>query len=149
MNNSDLIVGLFTLLVTAVFYYFTRDLSRLSIIYVNYVLIILGSLSILVLVKALVRPERIAFFESVLERNNIIAGLLILLAYLLLLPVIGFLLASYLFFLVMTLYLSEARFTAKNILVSVIISLVVVSLFYAVFRHVLLVPLPEGMLFME
>ena len=145
MYNSDLIVGALTLVVAAVFYYFTRDISKLSVIYVNYVLIILGTLSLLTLIKGMVRPERIAFFESAVERNNIVVGLVILFAYLLLLPVLGFLPASYLFFLVMTLYLSEERFTNRNILVSVAVTIVVVSVFYVVFKHVLLVPLPEGM----
>lgn len=145
MYNSDLIVGILTLIVAAVFYYFTRDLSKLSVIYVNYVLIILGTLSLLTLIKGMVRPERIAFFESAVERNNIVVGLVILFAYLLLLPVLGFLPASYLFFLVMTLYLSEERFTTRNIFVSVAVTIVVVSVFYVVFKHVLLVPLPEGM----
>ena len=149
MYNSDLIVGTLTLIVTAVFYYFTRDLSKLSVIYVNYVLIILGTLSLLTLIKAMVRPERIAFFESAVERNNIVVGLVILFSYLLLLPVIGFLPSSYLFFLVMTLYLSEERFTTRNILVSVTVSIVVVSVFYAVFKYVLLVPLPEGVFYAE
>ena len=149
MYNSDLIVGTLTLVVAGVFYYFTRDLSKLSVIYVNYVLVILGTLSLLTLIKAFVRPERIAFFETAAERNNIIVGLAILFAYLLIIPVLGFLPASYLFFLVMTLYLSEERFTTRNILVSVAVTFAVVSIFYAVFKHVLLVPLPEGIFFTE
>ena len=149
MYNSDLIVGTLTLIVTAVFYSFTRDLSKLSVIYVNYVLIILGMLSLLTLIKAMVRPERIAFFESVVERNNIVVGLVILFAYLLLLPVIGFLPSSYIFFLVMTLYLSEERFTTRNIFVSMAVTFFVVSIFYGVFKYVLLVPLPDGIFFTE
>jgi 4-amino-4-deoxy-L-arabinose transferase-like glycosyltransferase len=149
MYNSDLIVGIITLSVTAIFYFFTRDLSKLSVIYVNYVLLALGTLSLLCLIKAMVRPERITFFETAVERNNIIVGLTILFAYLLLLPVIGFLPASYLFFLIMTLYLSEERFSTSNILISAAVTFVVVSVFYGVFKHVLLVPLPEGFFFTE
>jgi putative tricarboxylic transport membrane protein len=149
MYNSDLIVGIFSLAFTAVIYFATRDLSRFSAIFINYVLVILGTLSILEIIKGLVKPSRIAFFESAVERNNILAGLLILMVYLILLPVIGFLLSSYLFFLVMSLYLSEERFTTRNILGSVALSLVTVTIFYLIFRHVLLVPLPEGIFYSE
>lgn len=149
MYNSDLLVGIFSLVVTVAFYWATRDISRLSAIYVNYVLMILGVLSVLEIIKGLVRPERIAFFESAVERNNILVGLTILVIYLVLLPVLGFLPSSYLFFLTMTLYLSEERFTTRNILISVALTFVVVTVFYLVFRYVLLVPLPEGMFVAE
>jgi hypothetical protein len=145
MYNSDLLVGIFSLVFTAVFFWSTRDITWLSAIYVNYVLVILAVLSVLEIVKGMVKPERITFFESVMERNNILTGLVILVSYLILLPILGFLPSSYLFFLVMTLYLSEERFTTSNILISVALAFVIVTVFYLIFRYVLLVPLPEGM----
>lgn len=146
--NSDLLVGVCSLVVAIVFYSYTRGLSKLGAIFVNYVLVILGALSVMTIIKGFIKPERIAFFESAIERNNIMAGLSILIVYLALMPFIGFLPSSYLFFLVMNLYLAEGkRFSTRNIVISVIMSVLVVTAFYLIFRYVLLVPLPEGSLF--
>ena len=87
-------------------------------------------------------PER--FFESAIERNNILTGVGILAVYLFFMPKIGFLPASYLFYLVLSLYLSEDRLSKRNILVSVLLSGGVVALFYFLFHQVLEVPLPRG-----
>jgi hypothetical protein len=147
MLNSDLLVGVFSLAVAALVYFLTRDLSRLGGVFVNYVLTILVFLSVLEIIKGLVKPDRITFFESVIERNNIFVGLAMLALYLAVLPLVGFLPSSYCYFTAMTLYLGEDRFSTKNILVSALLSVLVVTAFYVIFRHVLEVPLPEGSLF--
>jgi len=149
MLNSDIIVGLFSLLLAALFWFFTRDLSLLGGLFVNYVLVILTILGLLVTIKGFVKPERIRLFESVVERNNVLIGTGILLGYLIILPFVGFLPSSFLFFLVMTVYLGEDRFTTRNIVQSALLSAVVVTLFYLIFKHVLEVPLPKGSLFYD
>lgn len=149
MLNSDIIVGVSSLLLAAVFWFFTRDLSRLGGIFVNYVLVILTILGLVVTIKGFVKPERIRLFESAVERNNVLIGTGILLGYLIVLPFIGFLPSSFLFFLVMTVYLSEERFTTRNIVLSTVLSAVVVTLFYLIFKHALAVPLPKGSLFYD
>jgi hypothetical protein len=73
----------------------------------------------------------------------------ILLCYLIVLPFVGFLPSSFLFFLVMTVYLGDDRFTTRNIVQSAVLSAVVVTLFYLIFKHVLEVPLPKGSLFYD
>jgi len=143
--NSDLVISVIGLVLAGVVYYFTRDLSRLGVIFVNYVLIGLTVFSVLVLIKAFTKPEHIMFFDSVVERNNIVIGVSILLVYLLALPVIGFLPASYIFYFCFNLYLSEERFTRKSILTSVLLSALVVTLFYCIFQLGLGVPLPTAM----
>jgi len=149
MLNSDFIVGFFSLLLAALFWFFTRDLSVLGGLFVNYVLVILTILGLLVTIKGFVKPERIRLFESVVERNNVLIGTGILLGYLIILPFVGFLPSSFLFFLVMTVYLGEDRFTTRNIVQSALLSAVVVTLFYLIFKHVLEVPLPKGSLFYD
>ena len=143
--NSDLVISVIGLVLAAGVYYFTRDLSRLGVIFVNYVLIGLAVFSMLTLITAFTKPEYITFFDSVIERNNIVIGVGILLCYLLMLPVIGFLPSSYIFYFAFNLYLSEERFTRKGIQTSLLLSVVVVTVFYCIFQLGLGVPLPTAM----
>ena len=142
--NSDIIIGVFTAALTILVYFVTRDLSKLGVIFVNYVLTVMGCLSVIVLVKGFIRPEKLKFFESAMERNNILVGVVILLIYLIVLPLVGFLPSSYCFYFVFNLYLAEERFTLKNILTSALLTFLVVTGFYIVFHYFLEVPLPAG-----
>jgi hypothetical protein len=144
MLNSDLIIGVIGLIIAGIAYSVTRDLSFLGGVFVNYTLIIIVSLATLMIIKGLVKPERLRFFESTIERNNVVIGIGILAVYLFFMPRIGFLPASYLFFLALSLYLSEDILSKRNIVVTALISGGVVALFYFLFRHVLEVPLPQG-----
>lgn len=149
MLNSDLIVGASTLVLAGVAWWATRDLSLFGGVFVNFTLWALLIFSLMELVKGFVKPEMIAFFESREERNNVVAGLGILGGYLVLLPFVGFLPSSLLFFTVMNSYLGEHKLTRGSILRSVLLSMVVVAVFYIVFKYVLEVPLPKGSLFEE
>ena len=142
--NSDLIIGLFTAALTILAYFVTRDLSKLGGIFINYILVVMGALSLVVLFKGFVKPEKLKFFESVVERNNILTGIVILLIYLIFLPLVGFLPSSYCFYFAFNLYLGDDRFTVKNILTSAVLTFLVVTAFYFVFHYFLEVPLPVG-----
>jgi len=144
MLNSELIIGILTAVLIGVTYFASRDLSRLGGIFVNYILAIMSALMVIVLIKGFVKPERIKFFVSAAERNNIMVGLLILLLYLVFLPLAGFLLSSYAFYFVFNLYLADERFSRRNILQSAGLTFVVVTGFYLIFHHFLEVPLPSG-----
>lgn len=144
MLNSELIIGVFTAVLIGVTYFASRDLSRLGGIFVNYILAIMSVLTVIVLIKGFVKPERIKFFESAVERNNIMVGLLILLLYLVFLPLAGFLFSSYAFYFVFNLYLADDRFSRRNIFQSAGLTFVVVTGFYLIFHHFLEVPLPTG-----
>ena len=78
--NADLIVGGFTAALALFVFLVTRDVSRLGIVFIDAVLIIMGILSALILVKGFVKPERLKFFASTAERNNVVTGVAILLA---------------------------------------------------------------------
>lgn len=143
--NADLIVGCFTTALAIVVYAVTRDISPLGIVFVNTVLVIMGVLSAMILVKGFVRPERLKFFESAMERNNVVAGVGILLVYLIFLPLVGFLPASYVFYFAFNTYLTDDnRFATRNLIQSAAISVLVVTAFYFIFHHFLEVPLPTG-----
>ena len=110
----------------------------------DYTLVALTALALLTTAKGLVKTERIRFFESVVERNNVLVGICILLLYLIFLPLAGFLPASYAFYFCFNLYLADERFTTRNILSSAALTVLVVTAFYFIFHDFLEVPLPEG-----
>ena len=128
----------------ALVFFSTRTLSKLGGIFVDYVLIGLAALAAATIIKGFVNPERIVFFESAVERNNVLVGIGILALYLIFLPLIGFLPASYVFYFFFNLYLADERLATRNILSSAALTAVVVTAFYFIFHHFLEVPLPEG-----
>ena len=142
--NADLIVGILSLRLAALVYFSTRGLSKLGGVFVDYTLVALTALALLTTAKGLVKPERIRFFESVVERNNVLVGICILLLYLIFLPLAGFLRASYAFYFCFNLYLADERFTTRNILSSAALTVLVVTAFYFIVHDFLEVPLPEG-----
>ncbi|QJT08754.1 tripartite tricarboxylate transporter TctB family protein [Oceanidesulfovibrio marinus] len=147
MLNSDILIGSASLVIAAVIFFATRDLSKLGGIFVNYCLTVFVALAVLELIKGFIKPERVEFFTSVTERNNVVVGLVILIIYLAIMPFLGFLPSSFLFFTVMTLYLGEEGLTTRNILVSAGLAVVVVTMFYFIFKEFLMVPLPSGSFF--
>lgn len=142
--NSDLIIGFFSLGLAALVYFNTRELSKLGGVFVDYVLVAMVVLGAIIAIKGFVKPERIRFFESMTERNNVAIGVGILLLYLIFLPLAGFLASSYVFYFCFNLYLADHRFSTKNILVSALLTVVVVTVFYFIFSRFLGVPLPES-----
>ena len=140
--NSDLIVGFFSLGLAALAYFNTRHLSKLGGVFVDYVLWAMMILGGIIVIKGFIKPERIRFFESAIERNNVAIGVGILLLYLIFLPLAGFLASSYAFYFCFNLYLADERFTTKNILFSALLTAAVVTAFYFIFKEFLGVPLP-------
>lgn len=148
--NGDLITSVFTAALAAIAYSVTRDLSTHGAVFVNYILVLMAVLSLLVFIKGFVRPEFVVFFESTIERNNVLAGTGILLLYLIFLPFAGFLPSSYIFYFAFNTYLAdEDRFSTRNLVQSTLISIVVVTAFYFIFHDFLGVPLPEGSWFSD
>jgi hypothetical protein len=144
MLNADLIIGVVSLVIAVTAWVPTRGLTLLGGVFVDYTLIVLASLGVVMVIKGIVKPEKLRFFESMVERNNILIGLGMLVVYLVFMPKVGFLPASYLMYAAFNWYLSEDRMRTRNIIVSVLVSLVVVTGFYLAFRNVLGVPLPKG-----
>lgn len=142
--NADLIVGIVSLGLAALVYFSTRELSKLGGVFVDYILVALTVLALITTAKGIIKPERVRFFESIVERNNVLVGICILLLYLIFLPLAGFLPASYAFYFCFNLYLADERFTTRNILSSAALTVLVVTAFYFIFHDFLEVPLPEG-----
>lgn len=148
--NGDLITSIATALLAVIVFSVTRNISRLGVVFVDYVLVAMAVLSLIVFIKAFIRPERVVFFESVIERNNVLAGTSILLLYLVFLPFAGFLPSSYIFYFAFNTYLAdENRFSKRKLFQSMLISVIVVTAFYFIFGDLLGVPLPEGSWFTD
>jgi hypothetical protein len=143
--NANLWIGIFCGGLALLVFFMTRDLSRLGSVYVNFVLATMAILSVVMIARGLLQPGKIRFFETREERTNVTVGVVILVVYLILLPITGFLAASYLFYFCFNLYLADKRFSRRNVLQSAFLSILVVTAFYFVFHDFLEVPLPESM----
>ena len=142
--NTDLAIGFVTIAVAIVAFANTRDLSPFGGLFVEHCTLALAVLGLLTIAKGFVRPERSAFFESSAERNRILAGTGILAGYLLLLPYLGFALASICFYFVMQQSLRTEATGARSLVLAALIAAVVTGALYGLFHYLLLVPLPTG-----
>jgi len=140
-------MGTIGLAVATLIYFFTRDLSPLGAIFINYCLIALAFLSLFFIVKGFKKPERLNLVESRLEINRVTAGLIMLAAYLALISAIGYLFASLGFYLVFSSYLAKKPFGLRAVAIAAISSAMAVFAIYAVFHYFLQVPLPAGAFF--
>ncbi len=147
--NSDLIMGGIALAIVTLTYFSTRNLSPLGGLFIYYCVVVMAFLGSLTILKGLIRPERLKFFESALERNRVITGLIILSVYLVVIPYLGFLPASYGFYFIFSLYLNKKRFEPVTVVISAISCTVVVTALYYVFYYFLQVPLPSSVWFFE
>ena len=142
--NSDLIMGIAALVVAAIVVLSTSGLSKFGSVFVFSCAGALGILGIVALFKAWLRPEKLALFESSLERNRILSGLGLLMVFLVLIPVAGFLLASLIFYVLMSLSLHDGQRDAGFLMARLVQAVLVVGALYLLFYHVLQVPLPSG-----
>jgi len=143
--NGDIIMGVVCLIVAAVVLYSTGGLSLYGGVFVRFSTGLLVLLGIASLIKGMKQPEKVLFFDSAAERSRIGTGVLLLAGYLVLIPIIGFVFASLLFYLIMSLTLKDKPITAMMVLSSVVQAVVVVGVLYSLFYFLLQVPLPVGM----
>ncbi len=142
--NSDLIMGISALIVAVIVIVSTTGLSKYGSVFVFSCAGVLSVLGLIALVKGVFKPEKIPFFESTLERNRILIGLLLLAVFLVLIPIVGFLIASFIFYVLMTLSLHDGQRDAKFLVVKSVQAVLVVGALYLLFYHGLQVPLPAG-----
>lgn len=140
--NSDLIIGVFALIIAITVLIVTQDLSKYGGVFVYSCAGVLATLGLITLIKGFTKPSKILFFESQLERNRVFTGLFMLAAYLIMIPIIGFLSASFIFYVLMSLTLHDTSITAKHVVFMLIQAVLVVGALYALFYYALQVPLP-------
>jgi len=144
-QNTDLIASIFMLIVVIVFWIQIPHLSsHLDILFPRFILICMLVLSLILLIKSLMKPDRKSLF---LVKNKIklliaiVAGIL----WISLFSVLGFFISSIVIFIFLTIILEEkSEKTPRNIISTVIVSLIIVIIVYFLFSKVLEVPLPKG-----
>ncbi len=140
--NSDLIMGVVALVIAAIVLVSTRDLSRYGGVFVYSCAAVLTVLGIVTLVKGFVNGDKVPFFESAIEKKRISSGLVLLALFLVAVPLTGFLTASFIFYILMSLSLREGSPGLKVAITLLTQAAVVTGALYWLFYSVLQVPLP-------
>lgn len=140
MINKNTYIAVGCLLCALLTYIGSRGLSFEGGLLIDSSIGILVLLSVILLVTTPRKPVKTAFFDSPSELKNLINLFLILSGFVFFLPKVGFLISGYAFYFAFTHYISPER----NLKKSILSSLVMVSIFFVVFKFLLGVPLPAG-----
>lgn len=146
--NTDLWSGLFGLAVAGVFWWGRGDVGRLSIMFPNALLLLLAAFSASLVAKGIAKPRLRAIFAEG-NRGKIVGTALVLFAWAIAIPYLGFCVASVGGFWGLTCYLatSRRRVTPALALRWLLVVVVEVTFFYLIFAKLLYVPLPTGAFF--
>ncbi len=142
--NSDLIMGVIALIIAIIVCVKSLGLSHYGNVFIRSAAGMLVLLAIAALLKGFIKPDRNHFFESLAERKRILLALGILIAYVILIPITGFIIASIIFYLLLALTLQPNPLSIKTAILLLLQSSVVVAVLYLLFNGLLQVPLPEG-----
>ena len=146
--NTDVLSGIFGLVLAGVFWWGRGDVGRLSIMFPHALLFLLTAFSAAIIVKGVVRPERRSIFAEG-DRSKIIGTCALLFVWVVAIPYIGFFLSSVAGFWGITCFLASSRrkVTARLAAQLFCVVLIEVTFFYLIFAKLLYVPLPKGILF--
>ena len=146
--NSDLWAGCIGLALSAAFWFsIDEEIMRLSIMFPKAMIAIMALISILLLIKGIIKAELQDLFDVGRNRRVIITALLFFvwggaISYL------GFFVSSVLAILAQAWYLALARrkVTLPALALWLVVAAGEVAFFYLIFTRLLHVPLPEGIL---
>ena len=146
--NSDLWAGCIGLALSVAFWFsIDEEIMRLSIMFPKAMIAIMALISILLLIKGILKAERQDLFNVGSNRRVIITALLffvwgVAISYL------GFFVSSVLAILAQAWYLALARrkVTLPTLALWLVVAAGEVAFFYLIFTRLLHVPLPEGIL---
>jgi 4-amino-4-deoxy-L-arabinose transferase-like glycosyltransferase len=146
MKRTDRISALVLLSVSIYFFIESEKFSPLSRLFPRVVLIILAGLAALLFILSFRRKKEGEAFDSAAFRHiPSLMALALMVAWGLLIPVLGFLVTSLIFFPAITVYLDRAAPRRKK-LGRIALAAAVTVVFYFFFTKVLYVPFPEGLL---
>jgi hypothetical protein len=147
--NSDLIAGVFGLLLSAAFWFsIDKEIGRLSVMFPRAMVIIMALISVIIFLRGFIKAERSDLFAEGNPRRVLVTGLLFF-GWYFAITVLGFFVASVLAIISLAYYLSlsSRRVSVKVFSGWVLIVFCEVLFFYLIFSRLLHVPLPEGMFF--
>jgi hypothetical protein len=127
------------------FFFGRGQWSPLSAMFPNTVLVLMGVLSVAVLVKAFVRPERRLLFAEGSRARTVVTAVA-LLVWVWAISILGFYLASLLVFTALTLYIAQAsrKIRPLNVAFWLVIIAVELAVLNFIFSRLLFVRLPAG-----
>jgi hypothetical protein len=144
--NWDRVTSLFLLAACGILWVQTRPYSNLASLFPRVVIVALAVLSAVLLAKSWIKPERKRLFQGVTKRYvGITVGVIAL--WVGLITSLGFYLSSILFFNLMVWLVSRKKRSLSSVAFSFVVVAAIVTFFHLVFREILLVPLPKGMLY--
>jgi hypothetical protein len=146
--NTEIVSGVFGLLLTAVFFFALEDIMWMSIIFPKTMVYIMGLISGALIVKGFINPSRDKIFSVGSNVRWIVTGVLFFL-WVLFMPVLGFFVSTVVFMTIIVGYLARVRtqVTIGKFMIWMPIVIAEVTFFYLIFTKVLYVPLPEGIFF--
>jgi hypothetical protein len=145
MINNERVSAILLMFIAGGALYYARSFSQLGRDFPTTFAVFLGVFSFILLVKSFVKPRKENLFENV-ETTYIVGAVVGIGLYVYVLPKLGFLLASIIFFAFFDWGLSENKKSTTTIGKALISGLVLSFLLYALFRYVLAVSLPKGVL---
>jgi len=150
-HNTDRISAISMLIFSALFLWQLKYIhSPLDVIFPRTILLGMMTLSIILLVKSIVKPDPGSLKDifDIKNRGKVAAGILGIFLWLILIPFIGFAVASVLALIVLSIFLGTELDRAPMKLVStVVVASVIVFLIYYFFSEFMEVQLPKGILF--
>jgi len=146
--NTDIIGGVVGLAITIFFWFSRGDVSRLSIMFPNAILILMAVFSLAIIIKGFIKADRKPVFSNG-DQRRIAVTTAALFIWVLAIVWIGFYVASVLMFSFLAYYLASARIkvSLSQFAIWVVIIAGLVGFFYFIFAKLLYVPLPKGILF--
>jgi putative tricarboxylic transport membrane protein len=147
MKTADRIAALVLLGSCVYAWLASRTFSPLSALFPRVIVIILGALALLLFVLSFLRPGREKVF--VLVHGNalpVALTVVMMVAWVVLIPLLGFLASSLVLFSLMTVVLERRARRPRQILVRVAMICAVTVAFYLFFDRLLLVSFPRGVL---
>lgn len=146
--NTDIAGGVIGLTLTAIFFFSLEDISRLSIMFPEAIITILGIISASLVIKGFVAPSRGQIFNVGSNTRWLVTALLFFL-WVFFIPVIGFFVSTVVFMTTIVGYLAQSRIkvTLRRFLTWLPVIVAEVTFFYLIFTKILHVPLPRGFFF--
>jgi len=146
MKRADRISSIVILIISGFFLIKAKKFSPLSGLFPRVAIFLLAGLALLLLIHSFSRKDNGETFDSAAFRHiPSLISLLLMVVWGVLIPVIGFLVTSLIFFPLITLYL-DRRAAGKKKLSRIAITEGLTLAFYLFFTRVLYVPFPEGFL---
>lgn len=148
MRNVDRISAIIVLGICAYFWTESREFTQFGQLFPQVIVIILGVLSLALLILSFVKPKQIKLFnkEEGISFLPVIIAVLLMIAWVFIIQLLGFLVTSTIFFSLMVILFDRKKHRAIHYLVRIGIVIVVTVSFYLFFAQLLLVPFPRGVL---